>query len=349
MAQHREFSDFQRADSPNNVLLTDAFVLTGEGSDVPTPAILTKELTRIYGAQTAVDHVDLVAPAGAVYGVLGPMGAGKTTLVRLLLGLIPPTSGSAHLLGYDVQTNADAIRARTGVVLQSPGVYENLSALENLELYARIWHLPAADRAARIRELLQHLNLWSRRNERVCAWSPGMKHKLAILRALVHRPALLILDEPTAGLDVTDQSILRSDLAMLAHQEGTTVLITTRDPGEAAVLCDQIAVLYRGRIVAQGSPKGLVQRDDVLHIMIQGAGFTEDLVHLVGCRRDVMNATVDNGSLFVDVASETACAAIVNLIVESGADVQTVERRNGGLETAYQSILEQCHETELAV
>jgi ABC-type Na+ transport system ATPase subunit NatA len=179
---------------------------------VPAPAILTQQLTRTFGAQTVIDHVDLAVPAGAVYGILGPMGAGKTTLVRLLLGLVPPTSGVAQLLGFDVRTDADAIRARTGVVLTAPGLYESLTALENLNLYASIWHLPAADRDARIQYLLEHLNLWPRRHERVAEWSPTMKHKLAIARALVHRPMLLILDEPTPWtLDLLDQELLRAD------------------------------------------------------------------------------------------------------------------------------------------
>ncbi|HQY91624.1 ABC transporter ATP-binding protein [Caldilinea sp.] len=312
---------------------------------MPAPAVLTEQLTRTFGSQMVIDHIDLDVPSGAVYGVLGPMGAGKTTLVRLLLGLAPPTSGTAWLLGFDVRTDGDAIRARTGVVLQSPGLYENLTAIENLELYARIWHLPAVDRTARIRDLLQHLDLWTRRHERVAGWSPTMRHKLAILRALVHRPALLILDEPTAGLDVQDQELLRGDLNRLAHQDGATVLITTRDPNEAA-LCDEIAVLHQGRLLAHGTPKSLAQIGNATRVVIKGAGFTADLVRLVESRRDVCRAFIDRNCLIVEISCGTACASIVNLVVESGADIESVEQVDSGLATAYRSILEHSYDAK---
>ena len=312
---------------------------------MPPPAILTEQLTRIFGAHTALDRVDLCVPTGAIYGILGPMGAGKSTLVRLLLGLVPPTSGAAWMLGYNVRTNADSIRARTGVVLQTPGLYENLSAIENLELYARIWHLPAADGAARIRELLQHVDLWEKRNERVGEWSTGMKHKLAILRALVHRPALLILDEPTAGLDAVDQEVLSDDLAILAHQEGATVLVTTRDPEEAA-LCDEIAIMHHGRIVMHGTAQALAKPGAFHRIVITGNGFSPELLGLVKSRQDVEHASADQNRLTVTVASEKTCAAIVNLLVESGADVHSVMKCNSGLEATYRTILEKNHAAE---
>ena len=311
---------------------------------MPAPAVITQQLTRTFGAKTVIDHVDLVVPGGTVCGVLGPMGAGKTTLVRLLVGLLPPTSGSARLLGFDLHTAADAIRARTGVVLQASGLYENLTALENLELYAHIWRLPAADRTARIRELLQHVDLWSRRHERVAGWSPTMKHKLAILRALVHRPALLILDEPTAGLDVVDQQLLRADLSRLAHQEGATILITTHDPGEAAAICDEVAILHHGRLLTQGAPQLPTYLNHPLRMVIKGAGFSTELVRLVESRRDVVRAFVDRGRLIVEIACGSARAAIVNLVVESGANIEAVEQESGGLEAAYHTFLEEPHE-----
>lgn len=312
---------------------------------MPAPAILTQQLTRVFGAQTVVDHVDLAVPAGAVFGILGPMGAGKTTLVRLLLGLTPPTSGVAQLLGFDVRTDADAIRARTGVVLAAPGLYESLTALENLNLYARIWRLPTADRDARVQHLLEHLDLWPRRHERVVGWSPTMKHKLAIARALVHRPALLILDEPTPGRDLLDQELLRADLNRLTHQEGATVLLTTRDPAEAAALCDWVAIMHHGRLLAHGEPAILAQHSDIARMVIKGRGFTADLVHLIESRHDVSCAYVEKERLTVELIYRSACAAIVNLVVESGADVESVEQCRADLENAYRTILEQSNDT----
>lgn len=176
-----------------------------------------------------------------------------------------------------------------------------------------------------------------------------MKHKLAMLRALVHRPALLVLDEPTAGLDVLDQELLRADLAALAHHEGTTVLLTTRDPNEAAALCDEIAILQRGRLIAHGTPRSLTHLINTSRVVIKGAGFTPELVRLVESRRDVGRVSFDRNTLVVEITCESACASIVNLVVESGVDVASVEQGNHGLQVAYRTILEHPHEAELAI
>lgn len=306
---------------------------------MPAPAILTEQLTRTFRSLHAVDNVELAVAPGMIFGVLGPMGAGKTTLVRLLLGLLAPTSGTAFMLGYDVRTHADAIRARTGVVLQASGLYDDFTALENLELYARIWHLPIPDRDNRIEMLMHHFGLWSRRHERVGNWSPGMKHELAIARALVHRPVLLILDEPALGLDAPARDALHRELFALVRNEGATVLMTTKDATEIGALCDEVAVMDHGRIVAAGTPASLTNHTGATHVRIQGSGFTDDLVRLIGCRRDVLNAQSQHDSLLVEVAHDGACAAVVNLVVESGADIVAVERSNGGLDAAYRALL----------
>jgi ABC-2 type transport system ATP-binding protein len=172
-------------------------------------AIQTESLGRDFGAVRALDGLSLQVPAGIIFGFLGPNGAGKTTCIRLLLGLLEPSSGRAQVLGYDTRSQAGEIRRRTGALLENPGVYERLSAEDNLELYGRIWRLPAAERRSRTKELLSHLKLWERRREAVSTWSRGMIQKLAIARALLHRPQLIFLDEPTAGLDAIAADTLR--------------------------------------------------------------------------------------------------------------------------------------------
>lgn len=316
---------------------------------MPPPAILTEQLTHIVGTKTIVDQVDLSVPAGRLFSLLGPMGAGKTTLIRLLLGLVEPTRGAAWVLGYNVRTHADWIRAHTGVVLQSPGLYENLTAFENLELFGRIWHLPAAERRERIRALLHRHGLWERRNERVASWSPGMQHKLAILRAQVHRPRLLILDEPTAGLDAVDRELLRADLTALARQEGVTMWIATHDPAEAA-LCDEIAILYQGRIIAAGAPDAIARTSATRRrLCITGRGFTAELVDLVQSRQDVVHATIDEqGRLLIEVCGQASRAAVVNLLVESGADVESVVCCDDNLGAIYRTLVEETHEARFA-
>jgi ABC-2 type transport system ATP-binding protein len=182
---------------------------------------LTRDFVKNKGKSErlrAVDSLSLDVPAGIVFGFLGPNGAGKTTTIRLLLGLLAPTAGRAMIMGYDTRTEADQIRAQTGALLEHTGLYEQLSAEDNLEFYARAWRIPAKERKARIAELFTHIDLWERRQEPVGKWSRGMKQKLALARALLHRPPLLLLDEPTAGLDVASAVAVREELVALAQR-----------------------------------------------------------------------------------------------------------------------------------
>ena len=176
---------------------------------MPEPIIRTEHLSRFWPAVKAVDDLSLEVPAGIVFGFLGPNGAGKTTTIHLLLGLLEPTQGQAAVLGCDTRTQAAEIRAHTGALLEFAGLYERLSAEDNLDLYGRIYHIPAPDRRARSKELLTHLDLWDRRKDPVGKWSRGMKQKLAVARALFHHPPLVFLDEPTAGFDPLAATALR--------------------------------------------------------------------------------------------------------------------------------------------
>jgi ABC-2 type transport system ATP-binding protein len=172
-------------------------------------AIRTENLTRDFGKIRAVDNLTMEVPAGIIFGFLGPNASGKTTTIHLLLGLLEPTSGRVEVLGFDTRTHADEVRGRSGALLEHSGLYEQLSAEDNLEFYGRAWRMSTEERRSRIQELLTHLDLWDRRKERVDKWSRGMKQKLAMARALLHRPPLVFLDEPTAGLDVVAAAALR--------------------------------------------------------------------------------------------------------------------------------------------
>lgn len=219
-------------------------------------AIRTSDLTRDFGPVRAIDGVTLDVPAGIVFGLLGPNGAGKTTLIRLLLGLIEPTRGRAEVLGYDTLDDGQAIRERCGVLLEHCGLYERLTAEQNLDLFARFWHLDANARRDRIQAVMTPL-LWHRRTDIVGTWSRGMKQKLAIARAMLHRPTLVFLDEPTAGLDALAARALRDDLARLASSDGATVFLTTHNLAEAERLCARVAIIRHGRIIAAGTPAEL--------------------------------------------------------------------------------------------
>jgi ABC-2 type transport system ATP-binding protein len=237
--------------------------------------IRTENLTRDFGPVRAVDDLSLETPAGIVFGFLGPNGSGKTTTIRLLLGLLDPSRGRAEVLGFDMQTQANDIRERCGALLEHAGLYERLSAEDNLELYGRIWHLPAADRKARTKELLTHLGLWERRREKVVGWSRGMRQKLAVARSLLHRPSLIFLDEPTAGLDPMAAAALRDDLLSLAGLEGVTIFLTTHNLTEAEKLCAMVGVIRAGRLVAVGHPDQLRAKGGAHQAVIFGRGFSE--------------------------------------------------------------------------
>jgi ABC-2 type transport system ATP-binding protein len=220
-------------------------------------AIRTIGLSCRFGSFDALQDVSLDVPHGSVFGLLGPNGAGKTTMIRALLGLVEPTAGSAEVLGLDTRRKSSAIRERVGALLEHTGLYERLSAYDNLDLFARIARMSAPARHQRVRELLEQLRLWERRRESVGTWSRGMKQRLAIARAMMARPELVFLDEPTAGLDPMAARELRNELTQLVANHQTTLFITTHNLNEAERLCDTVAVLHRGRLLACGSPAQL--------------------------------------------------------------------------------------------
>ena len=243
-------------------------------------AIRIENLTRDFGSIRALDGLSLEVPPGIIFGFLGPNGSGKTTTINLLLGLLEPTAGRAEVLGLDTRTNADDIRARAGALLEHPGLYEQMTAEENLEFYGRVWLLPDNERKDRIRELLTKMGVWERRDERVANWSRGMKQKLALARARIHRPPLLFLDEPTAGLDVVAAAALRDDLSSLAAHEGVTIFLTTHNMAEAEKLCAQVAVIRQGRLVTMGHPDELRACSGGPHVEVTGIGFSEIVLNL---------------------------------------------------------------------
>ncbi len=220
-------------------------------------AIQTRALARSFGDRQAVKDLTIEVPRGSIFGFLGPNGAGKTTTIRLLLGLIEPSSGSGLVLGNDIATAGAAIREASGALLEHTGLYDRLSAYDNLAFYARVYGLDGARREQRITELLEAAGLRDRRNDRVRGWSRGMRQKLAIARTLLHQPQLVFLDEPTAGLDVIAAIELRQQIKSLAREGKTTVFLTTHNMQEAEELCDRIAVILEGRVLAAGTPREL--------------------------------------------------------------------------------------------
>ena len=304
-------------------------------------AIRMENLRRDFGAVRAVDGLTLEVPAGTVFGFLGPNGAGKTTTIRLLLGLLEPTAGQATVLGFDTRTQAAEIRERTGALLEHAGLYEQLSAEDNLEFYGRAWRLPAAERRGRIREVLTEMGLWERRKERVGNWSRGMRQKLALARAQLHRPALLLLDEPTAGLDVMAAVAVRDDLATLASRQGSTIFLTTHNMAEAERLCQQVAVIRAGKLLAVGTPDALRAHAGGPRVEIIGRGFSETALSLLRERPEVAAASVQNDHLTIDLRAETDTAPLVSLLVGAGVQVEEVRRGKASLEEVFLTLMEE--------
>lgn len=299
-------------------------------------AIHTEHLTFDFVEIHAVDDINLDVPGGIVYGLLGSNGAGKTTMIRLLLGLLEPTSGSATVLGLDTRTQAEEIRKLAGVVMEQDDLYQNLTAWENMDNCGRMWRMSEADRTARSRELLTRLDLWDRRDEAVGRWSRGMKRRLVVARALIHRPRLLFMDEPTAGLDAMSRTTVHNDLLTLTKNEGLTVFLTTHKLSEAERLCAMVGVVRDGRLLMSGPTNELRTMGNVPTLEIIGSGFTDDVIALLARRSEIGGIQVQPNRLIVELLDGSAHSSpLISLLVESGADVEEVHRSTASLESIF--------------
>jgi ABC-2 type transport system ATP-binding protein len=304
-------------------------------------AIQTDQLTRSFGTLKAVDRLTMDVPRGTVFGFLGPNGSGKTTTIRLLLGLLDPDQGSAQVLGFDTKTQAHEVRARCGALLEHHGLYERLSAAENLEYYGRIWHMDKAARERRIRELLEPLDLFDRSDEPIGLWSRGMKQKLAVARTLMHRPELIFLDEPTAGLDPVASATLREDLALLVVQEGVTIFLTTHNLAEAEKLCNRVGVIRRGQLLAMGSPAELRSRTSAPRLYVSGQGISPQVVDEVKNHPLVNKVQQQNGKLVMDLSDLARSYEIVARLVGAGVQIDEVRKEKVDLEDVFLQLVEE--------
>ncbi len=218
---------------------------------------LVREFGRGPKAVRAVDGVDLAVSPGEVYGFLGPNGAGKSTTVLMLTTLLPPTSGTARVAGYDVLKEGPKVRAAIGAALQEAALDPFLTGREHLNLQAALHGLSRRERKKRGQELLERVGLTEAADRRVRGYSGGMKRRLDLALALVHRPEILFLDEPTMGLDPQSRSALWAEVSRLAREEGATVFLTTQYLEEADVLADRVGIIDHGKIVTEGTPEAL--------------------------------------------------------------------------------------------
>jgi ABC-2 type transport system ATP-binding protein len=222
--------------------------------------IEVKNLVKKFGDFMAVDDVSFSVPRGEIFAFLGPNGAGKTTVIKMLTTLLPPTSGSVALDGKDPAHDQNGARSTFGIVFQDASLDDELTALENMEFHAVLYKVPKDERATRIEDLMNFVELWDRRNDLVKTFSGGMKRRLEIARGLLHHPKIFFLDEPTTGLDPQTRNHVWSYIENLNKTEGITVFFTTHYIEEADKAARQVAIMDHGKIVAQGTPTELKQR-----------------------------------------------------------------------------------------
>jgi ABC-2 type transport system ATP-binding protein len=222
--------------------------------------IRVHDLTKTFGALTAVDGISFEVAEGEIFAFLGPNGAGKTTTIKMLTTLLTPTGGKVEIDGLDPAVQRNEVRKRFGIVFQDPSLDEELTAWENMDIHGVLYGVPRRLRGQRIESLLRLFDLWDRRDDRVKRFSGGMRRRLEIARGFLHTPKILFLDEPTLGLDPQTRNQLWTQVAQLNAAERVTVFLTTHYMEEAERVASRIAIIDRGRIVAQGSPQELRQQ-----------------------------------------------------------------------------------------
>jgi len=299
------------------------------------------KLTRKFGSLTAVDNLDLEVEKGEVLGFLGPNGAGKTTTIRMLAGMIAPTSGYAIVAGKRTDGPVEELHEVIGLLTESPGFYERLSAARNLEYYAGFYRL--ADPAKNIEKYLKLMGLWERRADPVGAFSKGMKQRLALIRAMVHEPPVLFLDEPTAGLDPENAEEVRSLIKKLSG-EGRTVFLSTHNLAEAEELCRRIAIFRRG-LLALDTPgklrEHLFRRKVIIRLVKIDAKILETLENLPFIKS--LDPEGDRIS-FELTEPEKDTPALVEAVTKAGGKIIEVTEAKHSLEDIYFSLVREEHD-----
>ena len=311
--------------------------------------IETKGLTKVFeikkGADiTAVQDLTLSVPEGEVFGFLGPNGAGKTTTVRMLTSLIGPTSGQAWVNGFQIGLDDQEIRRSVGILTESPGLYERLSAHRNLEIYAELYDVN--DVTGQVEKYLHMLGLWSRRDDPAGSFSKGMRQKLAIARALLHEPKVLFLDEPTSGLDPEAARLVRSFIEQLRGQ-GRTIFVCTHNLNEADRLCDRIGI-FKSHLIEVDTPENLRERlygrKVVFHLRKVDPAWLEGVMSLPGIKE--VQAVEQKLVVGMD-DPEKMNPQIIRYLVESGADILFVGELRHSLEEIYIQTIQETGEMEV--
>lgn len=296
--------------------------------------IITQDLSKQFDELWAVEGVNLRVEPGEVLALLGPNGAGKTTTVRMLTSVLRPTRGSASVAGYDVVAEAAQVRARVGVLTEQHGLYQRMPADEYLDFFGQIYRLDEAERTKRVREMLEQFGLYNERRRRIGEYSKGMRQKLALARALLHNPPVLLLDEPTSAMDPESARLVRDSIREL-RSASRTIIICTHNLAEAEVLADQIAIIRRGRIIARGSPAGL--KETLLGTVEYEARFAASLDgrELRLPEGATLTARGDSWCRFQAANPERTNPAVLKMLLDTGMAVIGLQEAPRSLEQVY--------------
>jgi ABC-2 type transport system ATP-binding protein len=300
---------------------------SGSGSDGAAPAMEFDHLTKRFGDHTAVDSMTFTVPRGSIFGFLGPNGAGKTTTIGMALGLVPPTSGTARVLGYDIRDHLQDVLRNVGAMVERPAFYPYLSGRMNLSIFAKQTGL---DDPGRIDEIIEQVGMSERANAKFGGYSTGMKQRIGIGAALVCDPELIILDEPTNGLDPAGQREIRGLVRRLA-ETGHTVFLSSHILSEIQEVCTHVAIINRGKLVSTGPMNEILAGTEQIVIDVDRP---DEAVNALRTFPDIESVDLENGAVIVDFPVERA-AEVNRFLVQSGFAVSQLRHREGQLEERF--------------
>jgi len=298
-------------------------------------AIEARNLTKKFGDLMAVNRVNLEIEDGEVFGLLGPNGAGKTTLIHMLSTILPPTKGVAKVAGSDIHKDPDSVRKAIGIVFQEPSLDNRLTGKENLDFHGRMYGMTKERRDERVKKVLEIVGLRDRADVLVQNYSGGMKRRLEMARGLMHRPKILFLDEPTLGLDPQTRRVIWEHIRVLNEVEKVTIILTTHYIEEADYLCNRVAIIDHGKIVALDKPNALKDRlkGDAVYINISNP---EKYLSIFRKSKLVKGAKIVDGNLHLQVSSgERAIPKLLDLAKKHGGQVHTVSLSRPTLEDVF--------------
>ncbi|MCR4776010.1 MAG: ABC transporter ATP-binding protein [Saccharofermentans sp.] len=293
-------------------------------------ALSIKNITKIYGKKKAADHVSFDIQEGEIFGFLGPNGAGKTTVIKSILGFIFPDEGEVFINGYNTKKDYEKAMASVGGIVENPEMYVNLSARKNIEMYARIHgNIPKE----RIDEVINEVGLSGRSKDPIRKYSLGMKQRIGLAQAMVHKPKLLILDEPTNGLDPTGIHQLRDVLKKYAHEQGGAVMVSSHILSEMQLLCDRVGIINNGKLISVCTMDELEKMNSASRYFIKVSD-TEKAKTLLESSENASDIDIKDGIISAEI-SEEDIASVVRLLVTGGVDISEVKKNESSLEEVF--------------